>query len=163
MPGNIPVAAEGFDALLTLGSPWVLRSDLQALVIVTHHPTDPCIVWPSKKLQSYVAVWDQAAAAGFVEPASAWGAKVDIDHVFPRSWANLPTSKLEYVRLFPVWAEVNRSAGAGREKHGLRALMTPLRKQGIVYAQELQVLKMLGHPVGTASRPEEIWGARRGP
>jgi hypothetical protein len=39
-----------------------------------------------------------------------------IDHVFPRSWANLPGSNLKYVRLFPVSAEINLSAGAGRVK-----------------------------------------------
>jgi hypothetical protein len=31
------------------------------------------------------------------------------------------------------------------------------RKKGIVYAQELQVLKILGHPVGTACDPISIF------
>ena len=65
---------------------------------------------------------------------------------------------MAYVRLFPVWAEVNRSAGAGREKTALNnesAKLTPV--EGIVYATELQVLKILGHPVGTASGPVSIF------
>ena len=157
VPGKIPVAAESLDALMKIGNPWALGS--QALVLVTNDPSDPCIVWASPKLQDYRAVWDAACSAGFVEPASEWGPGVDIDHVFPRSWANL--QGLEYVRLFPVWAEVNRSAGGGREKAALKAGLFPKRKQGIVFAEELQVLKILGHPVGTALKPESIFGAKR--
>jgi hypothetical protein len=66
-------------------------------------------------------VWNDASAAGFVEAASEWGDNVDIDHVFPKSWANLC----------------------------------------LVFAQELQVLKILGHPVGTASDPVSIFGVKR--
>jgi hypothetical protein len=44
-----------------------------------------------------------AATAGFVDAATEWGDNVDIDHVFPKSWANLPGSNVKYVRLFPVW------------------------------------------------------------
>src|SRR5262245_57932396 len=112
LPGNIPVAAESLEALMKIGDPWALRDQAHALVLVTHEPSDPCIVWASPKLQDYRAVWDAAAARGFVEPATEWGEEVDIDHVFPKSWANLLGSNLKYVRLFPVWAEINRSAGA---------------------------------------------------
>ena len=162
LPGNIPVAAESLEALMKIGNPWgVLRDKSEALVLVTNDPSDPCIVWASPKLKNYRAVWDAATAAGFVEAASEWGDNVDIDHVFPKSWANLPGSNLKYVRLFPVWAEVNRSAGAGREKDALKVGLIPTRKQGIVYAQELQVLKILGHPVGTASDPVSIFGTKR--
>ena len=108
LPGNIPVAAESLEALLKFGSPWVLRDKNQALVSVTNDRSDPCIVWASPKLTGYRAVWDAASAAGFVEDAGEWGKNVDIDHVFPKSWANLPGSNISYVRLFPVWAEVNR-------------------------------------------------------
>jgi hypothetical protein len=78
------------------------------------------------KLRDYRAVWDAANVAGFVDAARGWGDNVDIDHVFPKSWANFPGSNLEYVRLFPVWAEI---------------------KQGIVYARELQVLTILVIPL----------------
>lgn len=160
LPGNIPVAAESFEALLKLGSPWDLGDRSQSLVIVTNDVSDPCIVWASPKLKTYRAVWSKASAAGFVDASGEWGDNVDIDHVFPQSWANLPDSNLKYVRLFPVWAEINRSAGAGREKHGLKVGVTTTRKQGIVFAQELQVLKVLGHPVGTVSHPVSIFGTR---
>jgi len=147
---------------MKIGSPWVLRAGSEALVLVTKDPSDPCIVWASPKLTGQRAVWDAAAAAGFVEPASEWGDNVDIDHVFPKSWANLAGSNLKYVRLFPVWAEVNRGAGGGgRERDALRVGLISTRNQGIVYANELQVLKILGHRVGTVSRPETIFGAKR--
>ena len=110
---------------MKIGNPWLLRANAEALVLVTNDSTDPCIVWASPRLESYRAVWNQAAAAGFVEPADTWGENVDIDHVFPKSWANRPGSSLNFVRLFPVWGEVNRSAGAGREKSALKVAMMP--------------------------------------
>lgn len=140
-------------------NPWILRENFQALVLITNDASDPCIVWASPKLLNYRAIWNAASDAGFVEEAREWGKNVDIDHVFPKSWANLPGSNLSYVRLFPVWAEVNRSAGAGRERHALKSGL--IRKQGLVYARELQVLKMLGHPVGTTSAPVSIFGTKR--
>lgn len=161
LPGNIAVAAESLEALTRIGSPWVLRSKSEALVLVTNDPSDPCIVCASPELRDYRAVWDAATAGGFVEAASEWGDNVDIDHVFPRSWASLPGSNLKYVRLFPVWAEINRSAGAGREKDALKLGLIPKRKKGIIYAEELQVLKILGHPVGTAADPVSIFGIKR--
>ncbi len=162
LPGKIPVAAEGLDDLLKVGSPWLLRDRSRALVLVTNDPSDPCIVWASPRLRSYRAVWNDASAAGFVEAASEWGDDVDIDHVFPKSWANLPSANLSYVRLFPVWAEINRSAGGGREKDALKTGMIQTRRQGIVFANELQVLKILGHPVGTTRDPTRLFGAKRG-
>jgi hypothetical protein len=159
LPSDIPIAAESLEALMRIGSPCVLRSNYDALVIVTNNPTDPCIVWASPKLKDYRAVWDAAVRLGFVEDASELGPNVDIDHVFPKSWANLPGSKLKYVRLFPVWAEVNRSAGGGREKSALRAGIFPKRNEGFVYAEELQVLKMLNHPIGTPA--DSIFSKKR--
>ena len=153
LPEDIPVAAESLAALRRIGAPRMLGSTGKALVLVTKDPTDPHVVWVSPKLKNYRSVWDMAAARGFVDGATEWGDNVDIDHIFPRSWANLPGSKLKYVRLFPVWAEINRSAGAGREKGALTAGLIAKRKDGIAYAQELQVLKILGHPVGTESDP----------
>ncbi|VIO66236.1 hypothetical protein CI1B_13550 [Bradyrhizobium ivorense] len=161
LPGNIPVAAESFEALLKLGDPWPLGHQAQALVLVTKNASDPCMVWASPKLGTYRAIWTKASASGFVEAADEWGDNVDIDHVFPQSWANLPGSNVSYVRLFPVWAEINRSAGAGREKQALKAGITTTREHGIVFAQELQVLKILGHPVGTVSDPVSIFGVKR--
>jgi hypothetical protein len=120
---------------MRIGNPWVLCDKSEALVLVTNDPSDHCIAWASSKFRGYRAVWDAASAAGFVEAVSEWGDNVEIDHVFPQSWANLPGSNLEYARLFPVWAEINRSAGAGREKAALKFGLFPMRKQGIVYAR----------------------------
>jgi hypothetical protein len=161
LPDKIPVAAERYEALLKLGNPWPLDSRLQSLVIVTNDVSDPCMVWVSPKLTTYRAVWSKAAGGGFVDDAREWGDKVDIDHVFPRSWANLPGSNVNYVRLFPVWAEINRQAGGGREKNALRVGVSMPRTQGIIFAQELQVLKILGHDVGTVSDPVKIFGSKR--
>lgn len=77
LPDNIPVAAESLEALMRIGSPCVLRSKSEALVLVTNDPSDPCIVWASPKLRDYRAVWDAAAAGGFVEAASEWGDNVE--------------------------------------------------------------------------------------
>jgi hypothetical protein len=160
LPDNIPVAAESLESLMKVGDPWVLRDKSEALVLVTKDSSDPCIVWATPSCKDYRAVWSAAAAAGFVEAASEWGDNVDIDHVFPKSWASLRGSNVKYVRLFPVWAEINRSAGAGREKEALKRGVVPTRKQGIIYAEELQVLKILGHPVGTAIDPVSIFGVK---
>lgn len=160
LPGNIPVAAESFEALLKLGSPDVLRRNHEAVVVVTNDPSDPVIVWASPELESYKSVWSAASRGGYVEDSSEWGDHTDIDHVFPKSWAS--SAGLAYVRLFPVWAEINRSAGGGREKGALRGGVAPRSKDGIVFAEELQVLKILGHPVGTVADPVSIFGARRG-
>ena len=70
LPGNIPVAAESIEALMKIGNPWALRDKPDALVLVTHDPSDPCIVWASPKLKSYRSVWATAAALGFVEPVT---------------------------------------------------------------------------------------------
>ena len=153
-PGNIPVAAQSFAALMNIGSPRVLGDKDRALVLLHYDETDPCIVFASPQVRSYRNVWAEASAAGYVDPASAWGDNVDIDHVFPKSWAN--AAQLKYVRLFPVWAEVNRSAGGGREKAALRDGIKPQVRNGIVFANEMQVMKILGHPVGTASSPERL-------
>jgi hypothetical protein len=160
LPGNIPVAAESLAALRRIGNPQMLRSKADALVLVTKDPRDPHIVWASPKLKNYRSVWNIAVTHGFVDAATEWGDNVDIDHVFPKSWANLPSSNLKYVRLFPVWAEINRSADAGREKSALTAGLIAKRRKGIVYAQELQVLKILGHPVGTESDPISIFNKK---
>jgi len=144
--GNIPVAADSLQSLSRIGSPLALRT--KAMVSGSYHwgSERSYSVWASPELKDYRSGWDEAATAGFVDAATEWGDNVDIDHVFPKSWANLPGSNVKYVRLFPVWAEINRSAGAGREKGALKAGLSAKRKKGIVYAQELQVLKSSAIP-----------------
>jgi hypothetical protein len=120
--------------------------------------TDPFVVWAAPSLRSYRAVWNAAHRANLVDDLSVWGDNVDVDHVYPKSWAKLPGMEMAYLRLFPVWAEVNRSAGAGREKAAVNdGSVNVVPIEGIVYATELQVLKIIGHPVGTASDPVSIF------
>lgn len=147
MFGGIPVAAESYEAACGLGDTWELRANVGGLVIVTRDPSDPCIVFASPTVASYGGIWAKAAAMGFVDAAHDFGPRVDIDHVFPKSWALRGDRQLAYVRLFPVWGEVNRSAGAGPEKAALKTGISVRTKDGIVFAEELQVLKMLGHPI----------------
>ena len=103
-------------------------------------------------------MWNAAHRVNLVDDLSEWGDHVDVDHGYPKSWAKRHRPELAYVRLLPVWAEVNRSAGASREKSALKDDTTKtLIVEGIVYASELQVLKMIGHPVGIESDPESIF------
>ena len=84
----------------------------------------------------------------------------DVDHVFPKSWAE-KHGAISHVRLFPVWREVNRSAGAGREKSALSLPgRGPKAVGGIIFAQDLQLMKMLGHPVGSTKDPETLFDQR---
>ena len=54
--------------------------------------------------------------------------------------------------------DIERESG-GIPKGALAGLSAK-RKKGIVYAQELQVLKILGHPVGTETDPISIFDKR---
>jgi hypothetical protein len=128
-----------------------------ACVAVPPREDEPACVWVTPRYGPYRAAWLKAQAEGFVEPLTSFGEWVDVDHLCARSWA--AEAGLSWIRLFPVWAEVNRSAGAGREKAALgQNPASGLRRRGgIVYAAELQIMKIIGHPVGTASRPELLW------
>jgi hypothetical protein len=163
LPGNIPVAAASLGALLRRGRceglPKYRLST--ALVQFTDDASDPVIVWASPNLRGYRAVWSAAHDLKAVDEIDTWGKGVDVDHVYPKSWATVAGMEMAYVRLFPAWGEVNRSAGAGREKSQLHELqLKPKRVGEIIYATELQVLKILGHPVGTASKPVSIFSRR---
>lgn len=127
-------------------------------MLVTKDEIDPYIVWAAPSLRSCRRVWNAAHRANLVDDLSEWGDNVDVDHVYPKSWAQLPGMETVYVRLFPVCAEVNRSAGAGREKAALNdSFVNRVPIEGIMYATKLQVLKMIGHPVGTTSNPVSIF------
>lgn len=75
---------------------------------------------------------------------------------------NCRATRSKYVRLFPVWREVNRSAGGGRERLDPHtAGFKPHRmKSGIYFATDLQVRKMLNHPVGSSTDRTEIFKRR---
>ena len=157
---RIPVAARTLDALKKLGAykPVKGYKEKDAIVQLTKDPGDPVIVWASPALDGYRKVWEAAHHMGEVSAVDTWGKGIDVDHVYPKSWAKVAGMEMAYVRLFPAWAEVNRSAGGGREKARLQELKAkPQKVDDLMFAEELQVLKILGHPVGTASNHISIF------
>jgi hypothetical protein len=160
LPDNIPIAAVSLAALKHRGRcekiPRFATRD--AVVQFTGDPIDPVIVWASPKLRGYRGLWKAAHRMDTVDSLDSWGEGIDVDHVYPKSWARVKGMAMAYIRLFPVWAEVNRGAGAGREKSQLKDLRAMPKPLGdVVFADELQVLKIIGHPVGTADDPESIF------
>jgi hypothetical protein len=163
-PGNIPIAVRSLAVLQGQGRAGEIPgyNIKTAVVLFTTDTTDEVTVWASPHLRGYRSVWRAAARMNAVDPLAAWGNGIDVDHLYPKSWAKVAGMEMAYVRLFPVWQEVNRSAGAGREKAFLAEIKAkPIRSADLVYADELQVLKIIGHPVGTATKPESIFSKRR--
>lgn len=163
-PGNIPVAAESLAAIEKHGRIYDIGtySRAHAFASRTKTPHDDVIIWVRPSLRNYTEVWRRAARMLLVDAAESIGDGVDIDHVFPRSWTKLPRYKIEYVRIFPVWREVNRSAGGGRERLDPQApdYVPNELKAGIYFATDLQLRKMLGHPVGSTTDRSEIFRRR---
>lgn len=129
----------------------------KACAAVPKRNDEPTCVWVDPRYQSYRSAWLKAQEQGLVEPLESFGEWVDVDHLCARSWAI--KAGFSWVRLFPVWAEVNRSAGAGREKSMLRgnAGESLARRGGIVFASDLQIMKIIGHPVDTAHETGYFW------
>src|SRR5262245_45746655 len=136
-PGNIPVAARDL-ADIEKNSQIAdivgyVRTD--ALASKTNAPYDGSSPGVRPTLRGYKAVWQAAVRQGLVDAADSIDAgtgTVDIDHVFPKCWTNLPGHEVNYMRLFPVWREVNRSAGGGRERLDPHALGAE-RREGLGY------------------------------
>jgi hypothetical protein len=167
IPGNVPVAARSLaDIERNSEIADIVGYDrADALASKTKAPYDEIIIWARPTLRGYKAVWRAAAGMGLVDEADSidtGSGTVDIDHVFPKSWTKLPGNEVEYVRLFPVWREVNRSAGGGRERldpHTTGFKPNPIRR-GIYFATDLQVRKMVNHPVGSTKDRSEIFKRR---
>ena len=162
IPRGIPIAAVDATALQSLGAVMSVSSfrGTEVLALWPWDRDDEPSVWVDPSFRNYVGAWRAAARSGVVEDSEAFGRRVDIDHVYPKSWAVVDGMQMGWVRLFPVLAEVNRSAG-GREKRLLDGFRgKPERLGSIVFARELQVLKLLGHPVGTFRTPERLGGRR---
>lgn len=167
LPGNIPVAAESLEAIEKCSNiAYIVGYDLpDALASETKAPYDEVIIWARPTLRGYRAVWRAAAGMGLVEDASIIDTgvgTVDIDHVFPKSWSKLSCYEVSYVRLFPVWQEVNRSAGGGRERLDPSApdYKPNKMKNGIYFATDLQLRKMLNLPVGSTKNRAETFTRR---
>jgi hypothetical protein len=138
------------------------RGREEALVLRTKDESEPNTVWASPALKKYKLVWERAAQAGLVDPASDWGESVQIDHVFSRKWVSLSTKHIAYVKLYPSRAEVNAGAGGGRERMAGRQDVTDGQwRGGIRYAGEVEILKMLCHPFGGFHDPEWLFAKRK--
>jgi hypothetical protein len=166
LPGNIPVAARSLtDIENNADIAHIVGYDpADALASKTKAPYDEIVIWARPTLRRYKAVWEAAAWMGLVDDVDITDmGDVDIDHVFPRSWAKLPCYDVAYVRLFPVFLEVNRSAGGGRERLDPRAPgFKPIKMQsGIYFATDLLLRKMLNLPVGTSKDHSEMFRRRR--
>lgn len=154
----MPVAVDSVQTVIDRwGHPVYLNRDALAFVTDTGDLSDPVIFWVSPRFTNYKEAWALAADMGLVDPLSEWGNNVDLDHVFAKSWAALFCDMIKFVRLFPVYAGVNRDAGATLEKFGLKHGVTIEPVDGIVFANEMQILKMLGLKVGTFDDPVEIF------
>jgi len=161
MPTDVAVAATSRHALAKLGRlNGIARYDPRTALVLWPRAAGGAEVWAAPESKSYRRIWAAAAQAGAVSNLEEYGPGTDVDHVFPKSWAR-KHGEITHVRLFPVWGEVNRSAGAGREKHEL-SLPGPGPKAvgGLIFARDLQLMKMLGHPVGSANHPEILFGMR---
>ncbi len=159
LPHKVPIATLDKDALSQLGTVVRLgsRDANQAVALRPANLEDEPSVWVDPGYDGYRAAWNAAAHLGVVDHLHAWGPKTDLDHLYPRSWARLPGSELAWIRLFPVWGEVNRSAGQ-REKRLLdQYRKQPRRLQRVVFADELQVLKIIGYPFEGASHTPRLF------
>lgn len=152
---RIPIAVASMDILRKFGTVIEIPSVRPANACAFHGPDagERC-VWVVATYSNYRGAWNKAAEDGAVDKLADWGRGFDVDHLFPRSWAEKNGIETWLLRLHPVYREVNRSAGGGREK-ACPAINPP--SSGVIYAKGLQVMKLLGHPVGTTSAPEILF------
>ena len=138
------VAAKSKRALATLGqiSPVGARDVTSTFQF---DPFDGCPkqVWAHRDYPSYSAAWQDIydLPDGY-----------QVDHVYPRSWAEVAGMKVSWIRLFPVLAEVNTGAGRSWEKLWAgyyRDNPAPAGMPELVYAEHYQILKILSEDVGT--------------
>lgn len=114
-------------------------------------------VWCRVEYRNYRRAWERAAIANLVDPLSDWGEHIDVDHLIARHIARARKLSGWFLRLHPVYREINRSAGAGRERCNAEQRLPWSKRSGTIFAGELQVLKGLSHPVGTNSFPETLF------
>jgi hypothetical protein len=154
LPDDVPIAVSHPSCLTGLGTeteiPGVRRTSAFAF---RELEGDVASVWCRVNYRAYRSAWHKAAAHGLVSPLSEWGSDIDLDHLLSRHAARNHGLQAWFIRLHPVYREINRSAGASREKSVREIFQLLVRKGGIVFASELHMLKVLGHPVGTAADP----------
>jgi hypothetical protein len=158
LPTDIPIAAASPTLLDRLGE----RSGIAGVrdtngFVFKEYSGAPAGVWCRPFYRDYRAAWSKASAQHLVEPLAGWGADIDLDHLLARCTVRANGLANWYVRLHPVYSEVNRAAGASRERYSVEVIKPALVQSGIIFASQLQVLKIIGHPVGTAAVPESIF------
>ena len=152
---RIPIAVASTGTLRKFGTVIEIPTIRPANACAFHGPAaDETCVWVVSTYSDYRGAWKKAANGGLVDRLTEWGEGIDVDHLFPRSWAKKTGIETWLLRLHPVFREVNRSAGGGREKI-CPAMQPPA--SGVIYAKGLQVMKMAGHPVGTTFAPEILF------
>jgi hypothetical protein len=158
LPDDIPIAAAGPALLKELGEVREIAGVSARNAFAFKENGDAFrSVWCRLEYRSYRRAWHKAAAANLADPLSDWGSEVDVDHLIARRVARVNGFGSWFIRLHPVYREINRSAGAGREKHGSETRMPWSRKSDVVFAGELQLLKAIGHPVGNHDEPVALF------
>ena len=155
---RIPVAAESIDALKSIGR----------VTLVEKYPNDALIFRPFKtKSDATKSVWCKASLkhyrkayqaatdqddSGELQPIKFGNGIlsdfVDVDHVYPKSWANQNKFSHYWIMMYPVMSEVNRSAGSSIEKRYFDSYSQGQKPaHGIIWALDYQIMKMLSHEV----------------
>ena len=104
LPQGIPIAARDIEALQNLGTSIKLSSFTDDLVCGLRpiDRQDEASVYVNPEFRNYIGAWNAAARTGIVDHRASWGKEVDIDHVYPGSWAGVSGMTMNWVRLFPV-------------------------------------------------------------
>ncbi len=166
LPDDVPVAVASRSCLTRFGTPFEIKGIDKTKACVLEETLDGTrSVWCAIEYGNYRGAWEKAAEQKLVDAFSEYGPCIDADHLAARAVARKIEFKGWFLRIHPVFAEVNRSAGAGREKFAASSKteaenLLGRRAGDVIFAGELQILKILGHPVGTAANPEIVFSKR---
>ncbi len=160
IPDDIPIAVTDHRSLSRFGAVFKIVGVCMAKACVLKETQDGMrSVWCALDYKYYRDALKKASEQGLVDSLADWGACIDADHLASRAVARKLNLNGWFLRIHPVYAEVNRSAGASREKAASGSTKTAKKILGnrvgdVIFAGELQFLKIIGHPVGTAANPE---------
>ena len=160
LPDNVPVATADRRCLTRYGTVFDIDGiDPKNACVLKEISDGTRSVWCAIEYKYYRKAWEKAAEQKLVDEFSEYGPCIDADHLAARAVARKLKLGGWFLRIHPVFAEVNRSAGASREKIASHSRKTAEKLLGkrvgdVVFAGELQFLKIIGHPVGTAANPE---------
>jgi len=163
LPDDVPIATAN-RRCLTRGTVFDIEGiDPKSACVLVETSDGTRSVWCAREYTSYRTACRKAAEQNLVDKFSEWGPCIDADHLAARAVSGALRLNGWFLRIHPVFAEVNRAAGAGREKLAARSKGKAKellgRKTGdVIFAGELQILKMIGHPVGTSACPDILFG-----